>query len=60
MFEGQQITLDIPEEGLMLENGWTITPYTYYGVSELLLISLARKNSVTQFVDSTFVMCMCM
>ena len=59
MFEGEQITLDIPKEDLVLENGWTITPHTTPGVSELLLISLARKNSVTQFVDSTFVMCMC-
>ena len=49
MFEGEQITLDIPMEGIVLENGWTITPQTYPGVSELLLISLARKNSVTQF-----------
>ena len=58
VFEGEQITLDIPEEGIVLDSGWTITPHTYPGVSELL-ISLARKNSVTQFVDNTFVMCMC-
>ena len=33
MFEEEQITLDIPEEGVMLESGWTITPHTYPGVS---------------------------
>ena len=59
IFEREQIVLDIPKEGLVLENGWTITPYAAPGVSELLLISLARKNSVTQLVDNTFVMCMC-
>ena len=32
-FEDDQITLDIPEEGIVLENGWTITPHTYPGVS---------------------------
>ena len=53
MFEGEQITLDIPEEGIVLDSGWTITPHTYPGVSESLLISLARKNSLTQFVDKT-------
>lgn len=36
MFEAGQITLDIPIEGLVLGNGWTITPQTYPGVSELL------------------------
>ena len=33
MFEGDEITLDIAVEGVMLENGWTITPYTHPGVS---------------------------
>ena len=59
MFEADEIILDISEQGLVLENGWTITPHTYRGVSELLLISLTRKNSITQFVDNTFVKCMC-
>jgi len=35
MFEGEKITLDIPKEGIALENGWTITPDTYPGVSAL-------------------------
>ena len=35
IFEGKQITLDIPKEGIMLESGWTITPFTYPGVSTL-------------------------
>ena len=28
MFEEEQITLDIPMEGLVLESGWTVTPHT--------------------------------
>ena len=35
IFEGEQITLDIPKEGIALENGWTIIPFTYPGVSTL-------------------------
>ena len=35
MFEEEKITLDIPKEGIALENGWTITPDTYPGVSAL-------------------------
>ena len=33
MFKGNEIKLDIGMEGVVLENGWTITPYTYLGVS---------------------------
>ena len=33
MFEEEQITLNIPKEGLVLESGWTITPHTHPGVS---------------------------
>ena len=33
MFEGDEITLDIPAVGIELRNGWTITPYTRPGVS---------------------------
>ena len=33
MFERDEITLDIAAEGVVLENGWTITPYTHTGVS---------------------------
>jgi len=33
VFEGEKIILDIPKKGLALENGWTITPDTYPGVS---------------------------
>ena len=36
IFEGEEITLDIPKEGVSLENGWTIIPYTHPGVSLLL------------------------
>ena len=32
MFEGNEITLDIEVEGVVLENGWAITPITYPGV----------------------------
>ena len=33
MFEGDEIKLDIAAEGIVLENEWTITPYTHPGVS---------------------------
>ena len=33
MFEGDEIQLDIAAEGVVLENGWTITPFTHPGVS---------------------------
>jgi len=33
MFEEEDITLNIPKEGLALESGWTITPLTHPGVS---------------------------
>ena len=33
IFEEEQITLDIPKEGIVLDSGWTITPHTYPGVS---------------------------
>jgi len=33
MFKEEMITLDIPEEGIALESGWTITPLTYPRVS---------------------------
>ena len=44
MFEEEQITLDIPKEGLVLESGWTITPHTHPGVSyECATINLAKS-----------------
>ena len=33
MFKEEKISLDIPKEGIVLENGWTITPHTYPQVS---------------------------
>ena len=33
MFEEDEIKLDIAAEGVVLKNGWTITPYTHPGVS---------------------------
>ena len=33
MFEGENITLDIPKEGLVLKSGWAITPHTHPGVN---------------------------
>ena len=32
MFEEEMITLDIAAEGVVLENGWTITPHIHPGV----------------------------
>ena len=49
MFEEEQITLDIPEEGLVLESGWTITPHTYPGVS--------LCEYTTTYYAKTFSMC---
>ena len=56
IFEEEQITLDIPKEGIVLESGWTITPFTYPGVSELIF---DFSYNETQIVENTFVMCMC-
>ena len=33
VFEEDEIRLDIAAEGVELQNGWTITPHTYPGVS---------------------------
>ena len=33
VFEGDEITLDIAVEGVVLKNGWTITPYMHPGVT---------------------------
>ena len=43
IFEGEEITLDIPKEGISLENGWTITPYAHPGVS-LYYFVITRAN----------------
>ena len=46
MFEGDEIKLDIAAEGVELENGWTITPYTHPGVSltDILLQKTKAHN----------------
>ena len=41
MFEEDEIKLDIAAEGVDLENGWKITPYTHPGVSTLLQLGLS-------------------
>ena len=38
VFEGEQITLDIEEEGIVLKNGWTISPDTYPRVRVFYLL----------------------
>jgi len=43
MFEGENITLDIPKEGLLLESGWTITPHAHPRVNLSSLHPEARK-----------------
>ena len=35
IFEGEEITLNIPKEGVSSESGWKITLYTHPGVSLL-------------------------
>ena len=37
VFEGEKITLDIPNEGILLESGWTITPHTHPAVNYILI-----------------------
>ena len=51
-FEGEQITLDIPKEGIALESGWTITPHTYPGVSLVLLYCLLTALSTELEIHS--------
>jgi len=34
VFERDMIILDLPMEGLVLQNGWTITPHTYPGITQ--------------------------
>ena len=53
MFEEEKITLDIPKEGVVVENGWTITPDTYPGVS-LLIIPLRLGFTWWRDVYSNF------
>ena len=38
MFEGKEITLGIPPEGIILKTGWTITPLVHPSVRQLILI----------------------
>ena len=28
-FEGEEVSLDIPEDGVMLESGWSVLPLAY-------------------------------
>ena len=62
MFEGDKITLDIPKEGIELENGWTITPHTYPGVSLVTIVVISPfviwKVEVKKLVDTRFVVWM--
>ena len=47
IFEEEQITLDIPEVGVVL-GGWRIIPHSYPRVSELDYLAV-KKNLVAQF-----------
>ena len=40
MFEGENITLDIPKEGLVLENGWTLIPHIHPRVNLTAILRL--------------------
>lgn len=53
IFKEEMITLDIPEEGTVVNNGWTITPRTYPGVGLVaILFSVAGQDKLahTKFV----------
>jgi len=41
VFEGREIQLAVPKEGIVMENGWTITPLTHPGIT---------KHQVDQFI----------
>ena len=43
-FEKDNISLDIAAEGLVLENGWTISPYTHPGVSLYYVTTRTRSK----------------
>jgi len=43
-FKEENISLDIPKEGTVLESGWTITPHTYPGVSLVRIVVIAFCN----------------
>lgn len=49
-FENDNISLDIGAEGLVLQNGWTINPYTYPRVSLHYLATTAKIVFMTLFV----------
>ena len=40
MFEGENITLDIPKEGLVLESGWTLIPHIHPRVNLTAILRL--------------------
>ena len=46
-FQNDNISLDIAAEGLKLQNGWTINPYTYPGVSLHYLTAIAKIIFIT-------------
>ena len=50
MFEGDKITLDIPKEGIELENGWTIIPDIYPAVSEILAHHICRLSFLPSWI----------
>ena len=44
IFDGEQITMDIPQAGIVLENGWAITPLIYPEVRVLQQAKTVRKS----------------
>ena len=50
-FENDNISLDIAAEGLVLENGWIITPYTHPAVGLHYVTTTARVILITLFVS---------
>lgn len=46
-FAGDEITLDVAREGITLENGWKITPFTHPGVSFIYTLPLHLQSTCT-------------
>jgi len=44
MFKEENISLDIPKEGIVLESGWAITLHTYLGVSLVRIVVIPFCN----------------
>ena len=47
IFEGEEIVLDIPREGVTVNNNWTITPLAYPKVQKAIQFLCSNMNNVS-------------